>query len=164
MPTLSFLVAAGSAGDGGASGSGAGGYRGGRSMTPAPPGLMSGGAAGSSGDGGGSGGSGRRAYRSGSSAAGEGGKQDEAADRVHPDFRLWLTSMSVPFFPVAVLQRSIKLTNEPPRGLRANLRRLYQSMDGRLLEASSWEASVEYKRLLFGLAFFHAVALERRKV
>lgn len=32
-----------------------------------------------------------------------------------PEFRLFLTSNSVPYFPVSVLQNSIKLTTEPPR-------------------------------------------------
>ena len=37
----------------------------------------------------------------------------------HPEFRLWLSSSPHPKFPIAILQRSIKMTTEPPRGLRA---------------------------------------------
>uniref|UniRef100_A0AAR5PYC5 AAA+ ATPase domain-containing protein n=1 Tax=Dendroctonus ponderosae TaxID=77166 RepID=A0AAR5PYC5_DENPD len=48
----------------------------------------------------------------------------------HDQFRLWLTSYPSNKFPVSLLQKGVKMTNEP--------------------------------RLLYGLAFFHAVVQERR--
>lgn len=46
-------------------------------------------------------------------------------ETVHTDYRLYLTSMPASYFPVAILQNGIKLTTEPPRGLKANLRRSF---------------------------------------
>lgn len=44
-----------------------------------------------------------------------------------PGFKLFLSAAPLPvqYFPIGLLQRSVKLTDEPPRGIRANLRRSY---------------------------------------
>jgi dynein heavy chain len=77
------------------------------------------------------------------------------------DFRLWLTSMSNPLFPVSILQNSIKLTNEPPKGLKSNLIKTYNRMKPEELEMCT--KPNEYKSFLFGLSFFHAIVQDRRK-
>ena len=41
------------------------------------------------------------------------------------NFRLFLTSMPAEYFPVPVLQNGSKLTLEPPRGLKANLKKSF---------------------------------------
>ena len=81
-------------------------------------------------------------------------------ESVHKDFRLWLTSMPCPEFPVSVLQSSVKMTNEPPKGLKANLRSAYYKLNNELLNVTRKPA--EYRKLLFSLSFFHAVVQERR--
>ena len=43
----------------------------------------------------------------------------------HADFRLFITSEPHPRFPIGLLQMSIKVTNEPPKGLRAGLLRSF---------------------------------------
>jgi hypothetical protein len=75
--------------------------------------------------------------------------------------RLWLSSSPSPLFPIATLQRGLKMTTEPPKGLRANLARLY----GGVSEASyaACRAAAKYQKLLFALTYFHSVLLERRK-
>ena len=83
------------------------------------------------------------------------------ADLISKDFRLWLTSMPSQYFPVPVLQNGIKVTNEPPRGLRANLLRTYMDITTEEYEGSSKPDT--YKKLLFATAFFNALILERRK-
>lgn len=79
----------------------------------------------------------------------------------HPNFRLWLTTVPSPVFPVSVLQNGLKITYEPPKGLKNNLQRCYLQVDAKQFENSS--KPEEWKKLLFGLIFFHALVVERRK-
>ena len=69
--------------------------------------------------------------------------------------------MPVPYFPVSVLQNGLKLTTEPPKGLKANLKLSYHEMTEESFSIKEKEA--EWRKLLFGLCFFHAVVQERRK-
>ncbi|VEL17305.1 unnamed protein product [Protopolystoma xenopodis] len=48
-----------------------------------------------------------------------------ATDEPHAEFRLWLSSSPNAAFPISILQAGIKITTEPPKGIRANMKRLY---------------------------------------
>ena len=79
----------------------------------------------------------------------------------HDDFRLFLTSEPTALFPVSILQSGIKMTNEPPKGLRANLMRSYLGFSDATLNKS--KKPTQFKKLLYSLCFFHAVILDRRR-
>ena len=91
-------------------------------------------------------------------------KIQEKADatQIHKDYRLWLTSDPSPHFPVPVLQNGIKLTNEPPRGLKAGMTRTFTDLGPERYE-SCVKKGPQYKKLVFALAYFHSAILERRK-
>lgn len=83
---------------------------------------------------------------------------------IHKDFRLILSSMPSDFFPISVLQNSLKLTNEPPKGLKANLLRSIQLV----VPQATWDTPMgekerAWRKLLFGLLFFHGAIQERKK-
>jgi dynein heavy chain, axonemal len=85
----------------------------------------------------------------------------ENAENIHRDFRIWLTSMPSNIFPVTILMKGIKMTYEPPRGLRNNLLRTFGTLSPSSYEEC--EKPKEWKKMFMGLSFFHALILERRK-
>jgi dynein heavy chain, axonemal len=82
-------------------------------------------------------------------------------DKINPDFRLWLTSMPSESFPTAVLQNGVKITKEPPKGMRANLKNTYIKLDNEKVNRTNKPR--EFQKLLFGLSFYHAIVIERKK-
>ncbi|KAJ9460839.1 Dynein beta chain [Diplonema papillatum] len=76
-------------------------------------------------------------------------------------FRVFLSAEPSPTIPIGILQRSIKLTNEPPSGIRANMVRALANF-----VSEPWENSqkpTEYKAVVYAMCFFHAVVVERKK-
>ncbi len=82
----------------------------------------------------------------------------ELADKeteIHPDFRLFLTSMPAVYFPISILQNGIKLTTEPPRGIKANLRRTLKAFTDE--EINDCKKVEIFHKLLLGTCFFHSI-------
>jgi dynein heavy chain len=91
---------------------------------------------------------------------------EDCAAMAHPDFRFYLTaepagSPEYHIMPQGILQACIKITNEPPSGVQANLHAALNCFSQDTLEMCARE--VEFKKILFALVYHHAVILERRK-
>jgi len=80
----------------------------------------------------------------------------------NPDknFRLWLTTAPTDKMPLGILQRSLKVTTEPPDGLKLNMKSSYSKINDSDLDSCKHP---DFKSLVYVLAFFHAVVQERRK-
>jgi len=90
---------------------------------------------------------------------------DRLGPETHEDFRLFISAEPPPGLerplPISIMQNSIKLTQEPPEGLKANLHRAWGNFSDEIIENCSKQA--ELRSLLFALCYFHAVILERKK-
>jgi len=106
---------------------------------------------------------------------------------VNPNFRLWLTSMPVSTFPVSILQNSLKLTTEPPSGIKSNMKKLFDDLTDdktnpiskpidpnnktpeeiKQEEAQMLKDNIvkkqHFTKILYSLSLFHAVLQERKK-
>ncbi|XP_047736647.1 dynein axonemal heavy chain 3-like [Hyalella azteca] len=84
----------------------------------------------------------------------------------HGSFRLWMTSYPSEVFPVTILQEGVKMSCESPWGMRANILHTFNSYpvcDQDFYDSFRMSPKAKiFKRLLFGLSFFHALILERR--
>ena len=82
---------------------------------------------------------------------------------IDPNFRLFITALPHPDFPLGLLQMCSKVTNDPPAGLRAGLLRSYTP--GVMIDQDRLERvdTAQWRQLLFALCFLHSVVQERRK-
>merc|ERR1719191_901598 len=70
---------------------------------------------------------------------------------IDEDFRLWITCEITNRFPIGLLQMAIKVTLEPPMGLKAGLHRTYSTMvTQEVLDKIDHE---KWRTLVFTLAF-----------
>jgi len=84
---------------------------------------------------------------------------DYGAEGSHKDFRVFMSAEPNENLPVGLLERSIKLTNEPPSGLKQNLKRAFASFDKEDFEFRD----PKVKLIMFGLCHFHSIVIERTK-
>ncbi|EGD79180.1 outer dynein arm heavy chain beta [Salpingoeca rosetta] len=93
-------------------------------------------------------------------------KLEQCSLEAHDDFRYFLTAEPAStaashIIPQGILEACIKITNEPPTGIQANLHAALDNFNQDTLEMCAKEN--EFRKLLFSLVYFHAVVLERRK-
>jgi len=87
-------------------------------------------------------------------------KRCDDLDGAHADFRMFLSAEAAKL-PINILQVCVKLTNEPPDGLGANVRKNWLPFTDDFFESSAKPG--ELKSITFALCLFHAVVIERKK-
>ncbi|XP_069187128.1 dynein beta chain, ciliary-like [Procambarus clarkii] len=93
-------------------------------------------------------------------------KLEANSEAAHQDYRVFMSAEPANrpenhILPQGILESAIKITNEPPRGMQANLHKALYNFTQETLEMCSKEA--EFKSILFSLCYFHACVAERRK-
>ncbi|XP_033840356.1 dynein heavy chain 9, axonemal isoform X2 [Periophthalmus magnuspinnatus] len=91
---------------------------------------------------------------------------EQQAEGSHEHCRVFVSAepSSTPeghIIPQGILENCIKITNEPPMGMHANLRKALDNFSQDTLEICSQEN--EFKSILFSLCYFHAVVSQRSK-
>ena len=86
-------------------------------------------------------------------------------EKCNKSYRLWCTTYPTADFPVVILQNSVKMTLEPPRGLRQNVLASYKAdpiSDESFFNSVVRNDGFEWRKFLYGICFFHAIVQERR--
>ncbi|XP_075314376.1 dynein axonemal heavy chain 9 [Odontesthes bonariensis] len=91
---------------------------------------------------------------------------EQHAEESHENFRVFVSAEPSStceghIIPQGILENSIKITNEPPTGMHANLHKALDNFNQDSLEMCAREN--EFKSIWFALCYFHAVVAERRK-
>lgn len=93
-------------------------------------------------------------------------KIEATIEQSNKNYRLFLSaepaaSAEYHIIPQGILESAIKITNEPPTGMLANLHKSLDNFNEETLDMCS--KVTEFKSILFSLCYFHAVVAERRK-
>ncbi|XP_061442923.1 dynein axonemal heavy chain 11 isoform X1 [Rhineura floridana] len=91
---------------------------------------------------------------------------EEYSKGSHSDYRVFISAEPAPspeehVIPQGILEKSIKIINEPPAGLLANLHAALYNFDQDTLELCSREQ--EFKSIFFSLCYFHTCVAGRLK-
>ncbi|XP_070187600.1 dynein beta chain, ciliary-like isoform X2 [Littorina saxatilis] len=91
---------------------------------------------------------------------------EEYSEEGHESYRLFISAEPAGnpdshIIPQGILESAIKITNEPPTGMFANLHKALDNFTQETMEMCARET--EFKSILFSLCYFHAVVCERRK-
>ena len=91
---------------------------------------------------------------------------EEVIKTAHDEFRVFISSEQAPtpeskIIPESILQKCIKISNEAPQDLKANMLRALSHFSEKNVSKSS--KPNEYKSILFSLCYFHSVILGRKK-
>ena len=82
--------------------------------------------------------------------------QLQSFDKIHKNFRLWMTAEYHPEFPIGILEKSVKIVCEGPSGIQENIRQTHvQWKEKRLTKISTIDCK-EKSNLLLILSWFHA--------
>lgn len=77
------------------------------------------------------------------------------------EFRIWMSCEPTPEFPLGLLQRCLKVTNEPPKGLKAGMMKTFKNIvTPDLFEAHEMP---QWRALCYIVSFLHSLMQERRK-
>ncbi|XP_062853793.1 dynein axonemal heavy chain 11 isoform X2 [Trichomycterus rosablanca] len=91
---------------------------------------------------------------------------EKCCENSHLDYRVFMSAepsatSQEHIIPQGILENAIKITNESPTGMLANLHAALDNFDQDILDQCSREQ--EFKTILFSLCYFHACVAERRK-
>jgi dynein heavy chain len=87
--------------------------------------------------------------------------EEEFLERADPEFRIWMSCEPREGFPLGLLQKSLKVTNEPPKGIKAGLHKTFTTLaNPEFLERIDHP---NWRTLTYATCFLHSLIQERKK-